>query len=671
MNYSDDFKQERELMYKRTDDFHSMIMKLRDAHFDCLHRGKAPERGVIRDEILESWQKSLSAGLDPSHIRNLYVTDKELEQKLKNNKDLIDVADVIINEFTTQLSMDQFSIDLYDPELCMLKRYGHYKDVPNRIVKPGYVRSEDICGATSLSEALNTGKAAQLIGGEHFSDDLLDFVCTAAVVFFKGQIIGFINVIENLWKTNSRTIGTLITIARLIEKNLEQNLMKQEIAAKAAINEEMINANQDAILLVSPDGMIVNSNNSAIRLLGLMKSQINGFHISSVLGDNNEINNALKSDIKSTVSNELLTNINGYPKRFYATVTPIFTDNTITNYLVALKDQKSIKKVINTVGGWKAKATFNDIIGTSQTFAQTVRFARETAKLGSNTLIEGESGTGKDLFAQAIHNESSNALGPFVSVNCGSIPANLLESELFGYEGGSFTGSKKNGQMGKFELADGGTIFLDEINSMPLDMQVKLLRAIQEKTICRVGGNSSINLNLNIIAASNENLWELVEKGLFRADLYYRLNVIKIHIPPLREHTEDIPFISKEIINRLVNNRNDIILSPEVLMSFREYSWPGNVRELENVLERAIISIKLRNSNIIQSCDLDEKIFGTNSGSIMQEPESPKESYASMEKTLILEELYKNKWNITKTAKALNMARNTLYQRMKKYDLYN
>ena len=566
--------------------------------------------------------------------------------------------------------MDQFSIDLYDPELCLLKRYGHYKRVPNPIVRPGFIRSEKICGATSLSEALNSGKASQLIGGEHFSDDLLDYVCTAAVVFFNGKIVALINIIESQWNMNSRTIGTLITIARLIEKNLEQNLMKQEIAAKAAINEEMLNASQDAVLLVSPDGIVVNSNNSAVRLLGVMKNQINGFHISYVLGGNNEIKDALKSGIKSPIFNELLTNINGYSKRFYATISPIFTGERITNYLVTLKDQKSLKSVLNTVGGWKAKATFNDIIGTSQTFAQTVRFAKETAKLGSNTLIEGESGTGKDLFAQAIHNESLNSSGPFVSVNCGSIPANLLESELFGYEGGSFTGSKKNGQMGKFELADGGTIFLDEINSMPLDMQVKLLRVIQEKNICRIGGNSSINLNLNIIAASNENLWDMVEKGLFRADLYYRLNVITIHIPPLREHTEDIPYISEEIINRVVNDHNSIVLSSEVKKSFKEYTWPGNVRELENVIERAIINIRLRNSNIIEKCDLDEKIFGT-TDNVLNEIESPKESYSSMEKTLILEELYKNKWNITKTAKALNMARNTLYQRMKKYDLYN
>ena len=313
--------------------------------------------------------------------------------------------------------------------------------------------------------------------------------------------------------------------------------------------------------------------------------------------------------------------------------------------------------------------------------------------LDSNTLIEGESGTGKELFAQAIHNASSFSSGPFVSVNCGSIPASLLESELFGYENGAFTGARKGGQIGKFELAEGGTIFLDEVNSLPFDMQVKFLRVLQEKSICRIGGSNNVQLHIKVIAASNEDLWELVQKGGFRADLFYRLNVITVHIPPLRHHVDDIPEIAQRIIDRIAPGAKQVYISEDAYDLLMSYHWPGNIRELENAIERGLVNARLRGESCICASDIESAIqiknmqtdsrnleFTIRTQHVMRDhagvdfPRIPDGGAGALdalnqEKQGILDCLKAHGGNVSATARALGIARNTLYQKMYKYGI--
>lgn len=239
---------------------------------------------------------------------------------------------------------------------------------------------------------------------------------------------------------------------------------------------------------------------------------------------------------------------------------------------------------------YRTKYSFDDIITKNKEMLNIRDVARKAARSHSTVLIQGESGTGKEFFAHAIHNGSQRKYGPFVTINCAAIPRELLESELFGYEEGAFTGAKKHGKMGKFELANGGSILLDEIGSMPIEMQAKLLRVLEAREFERVGGTGRIDLDVRIIASTNEDLEEQVKEGKFRQDLYYRLNVIRIKIPPLRDRIDDIPILSQNLLESLSRDLMIAVgeLSPKTIDILKKHDWPGNVRELRNVIERAI-----------------------------------------------------------------------------------
>ena len=280
--------------------------------------------------------------------------------------------------------------------------------------------------------------------------------------------------------------------------------------------------------------------------------------------------------------------------------------------------------------------------------------------------------TGKELFAQAIHNASSYRTGPFIRINCVTLPENLLESELFGYEDGAFTGAKKGGKPGKFELARGGTVFLDEIGDMPMSMQTKLLSVLQERVIERVGGTKPIEVNVRVIAATNRNLEEMVANHEFREDLYYRLNVVRLHIPPLRKRIEDLPLLVSGLMPRINQKLGTSVnrISEQALEVLRNYSWPGNVRELENMLERAINLAHIRAAECIDTVDVSTLL--TNDTPITVDTDSRRklnEAIDELEKSMIIKALEETGYNKTKTAQVLGIHSSALYRKLSKYGL--
>ena len=326
-----------------------------------------------------------------------------------------------------------------------------------------------------------------------------------------------------------------------------------------------------------------------------------------------------------------------------------------------LEDYKGEIQQLNS-----ASYSFSDIIGNSEELLETKRLAKKAATTVSNVLLIGESGTGKELFAHSIHKNSSRKYGSFVKVNCAAIPSDLLESELFGYEKGAFTGAKKEGKMGKFELADGGTIFLDEIGDMPLHMQVKLLRVIQEKEVERVGSISPKNVDIRIIAATNQNLNDMVKEGKFRADLYYRLNVVTIKIPPLRDRKDDIALLTSFLCNKICKklNKQPCKISKQVLEYFNNYKWEGNIRQLENTIERAINVIE--EENILLPKHLPAEITGTKINAKIKKLE---DIINDVERNAIIAAIEACDGNKLKATKLLGISRTTLYEKIKKHKI--
>ncbi len=358
---------------------------------------------------------------------------------------------------------------------------------------------------------------------------------------------------------------------------------------------------------------------------------------------------------------------------------PVITNNETTGTVITFQDAGHLQAVENKVRrelylkGHVAQHTFEDIITCSPIMKKVINQAKQFAQAEAAVVVTGETGTGKEMLVQSIHNASLRKDGPFVAVNCAAVPENLLESELFGYEEGAFTGARRGGKKGLFELAHNGTIFLDEIGELPLKLQARLLRVLQEKAIIRVGGDRVIPVNVRIIAATHRNLEEDVEKGTFRQDLYYRLNVLRLLLPPLRERKEDIPLLIDRLLEKICSKTNKArpIITDEVLQIFNAYHWPGNVRELENMLERLVVlkgGLQVTPEDIggIKGILEDKMKNKETSGSVHIEL---KGSMEDMEKEIVCKTLELTGYNKEETCKKLGISQTTLWRKLKKWDI--
>ena len=365
--------------------------------------------------------------------------------------------------------------------------------------------------------------------------------------------------------------------------------------------EEIVNVAAEWIVVVDRNGRIQYMNEAYCRFLQTTLDEIYGKEVTDVI-ENTRMHYVLKTgqaevaSIQSIKGSEMIAN--RYPLYVNEELVGAVGTVMFRNSQDWLDYSQKVQPLLEELTYYKnkfekelrSKYRFDDLIGSNQAFLEAKKLAERVSGSQSSVLILGESGTGKELFAHAIHHASPRGQFPFVRINCASIPDDLLESEMFGYEEGAFTGAKRGGKKGKFELAHRGTSFLDEIGDMPLSMQSKLLRVLQEKEIEKIGGRAPIPVDVRVIAATHQNLEQMVEEGTFRQDLYYRLNVVKIDIPPLQERTEDIVPLAFMLLKKLGRkfHRDGISLSKEVEQRLLRHSWPGNIRELENVLERAV-----------------------------------------------------------------------------------
>lgn len=424
----------------------------------------------------------------------------------------------------------------------------------------------------------------------------------------------------------------------------------------------------EGIIAVDKDNNIRTFNPAAAHLLHRKAQDVIGQPVSRALPEGR------LSAILS--SNQPLTNeiVRMGGDNFVLNSAPMVQDGQRLGTLVTFQAAQSITNAENRlrdrlrVSGHVARYHFNDILGDSYAIRMAIRQAQRFARVDSNILLMGETGTGKELFAQSIHNESERATGPFVAVNCASIPENLMESELFGYEGGAFTGASKTGKAGLFEAAHEGTIFLDEVSEIPVQLQSRLLRVIQEREVRRIGANRVIPINVRIICATNRDLQEMVRKGNFREDLYYRLKVLSVHLPPLRSRESDMVQIMQHYISYYAQKfgKGHILLSPEAVTRVAEYAWPGNIREIRNISEQLTVLCEgdqITGEDVVAVLHLpsvSQKAFALQNGS---DP-----SLSGLQKRQIIEVLARTS-SRKEAAEILGISKTTLWRKCKEFGL--
>jgi transcriptional regulator with PAS, ATPase and Fis domain len=452
--------------------------------------------------------------------------------------------------------------------------------------------------------------------------------------------------------------------------------MKEMKGKNSGIAYQYLNTVLDTLTLgvftADSEGTIISLNQAATRLMNCKKEFALGKQLEEFIPNWKHIRDQVVNG-KKYLDEETIIYIGNRKETFSlnAYVTKDEEGN-INGMVTSFREMQRVYKLVNKYTGMNARYTFEDIIGESDQIHRIIEYAKTISDSPSTVLIQADSGTGKELFAQAIHNHSNRNENGFVAINCGAIPAPLIESEIFGYDDGAFTGARKGGRMGKFELANGGTLFLDEIGEMPLDMQVKLLRTIQEGYITRVGGDKVIPVDVRIIAATNRDLLEEVGKGNFRMDLYYRLSVIPLTIPTLCDRKEDIPLLIKYFMNlkSLKLQRKIPEMSNDLYLQLLAYNWPGNIRELENFIEKFI--------NLEGNIDLAGVLFPIQQGQNHANRNSVPDFVTDEEELLSLNELEhraivktlaKLNHNMSQVAKSLGISRNTLYQKLKKYEI--
>ncbi len=618
----------------------------------------------VQKNVAISWKKCKNNKVDPYGGRGKAVDEKVLKSIREENKWLIDIAIPIMNNLLQIVRDSHFLLVLTDSCGYIIETMGDEtvnKKAKDLKLEPGQLWTDEIVGSNAIGVALDQDVAMQMAGAQHYCEVQHGWTCSATPIHgINGEIVGCIDVSGDAKDVFSHSLGIVVAAAFAIEKEIKQKHSFE-------IMKTALDGSSDGIILLDKFFKSIWMNKSGEKILEESLSDLNTLDFRKIINDIDWDNVASWNTRKSTTFNDCKINLNDKILNCSVHVSTIITDGKVTGYSIALKKLEHLLKTVNKVTGNRATYTFDDIYFTDPNMKKVVQLAKKYARYDGCILIEGESGTGKELFAQSIHNASNRFNGPFVAVNCSSLPRDLVESELFGYEKGAFTGALKEGNPGKFELANHGTIFLDEIGEMPLEFQAKLLRIVQMHRVRRLGANYEKELDIRIIVATNRNLRLEIEKKRFRQDLYFRFNVLKLDIPPLRDRPNDICYCAEKFLNHFNERYPDQkkYMSSEFLQKLVEYNWPGNIRELQNYIERAFY---LCNGQIITAddfiCDNENNMSGSLINSHYGET-----SLDELECKNIKNILEKTNGNVELAAKSLEISRASLYRRIKKFKI--
>ncbi|MBU4278277.1 MAG: sigma-54-dependent Fis family transcriptional regulator [Proteobacteria bacterium] len=638
--------------------------KLSEAWQQFAHTGQV-DRSYVRSDVADSWQRCYRRGLRPNAPKGSFkLSSAQLARIRAANADFIEAALPFMRFLQSAVRGTGFILVLTNADGVLLDVFGD-EDILRMARDNNYVagssRAEEEVGTNSIGLCLVEKKPMQVTGPEHYNERHHDWTCSSAPVFSpEGSLLGAITLSGKSSSAHLHTLGMVISAAEAIENKLKQRKADKEKSNYETLLESLLGSISEAVIAVNHKGVVTHANQAACRMAGFSSSKVLGKSIDLVFpGQPLLMEMALNGKDYGNVE----VGVDSSQGRNYLILRPfmIREDEKHYGFFLVMSERSRFFNELRKVSGHNARFTFEDIKGGSPEFLRQIKLAKIAAGADSRVLIMGETGTGKELFAQAIHNASERSQGPFVAINCAAIPRELIESEILGYKEGAFTGARKGGQVGKLELADGGTIFLDEVGEMPLDAQTKFLRVLQDGMITRLGDNRPLKVDVRVIAATNEDLVERVASKGFRQDLYFRLSVVELNIPPLRGRLEDLPLLVEHVLGRVSYKlgARQLGISPEALEVLNRYQWPGNVRELGNILEMAAIVCDDREIKVEH---LPQRIFRPGLAARVAETVQPMKQ---MEAEVLKNALAECDGNVAKVARSLGLSRSTIYRRMK------
>lgn len=624
----------------------------------------------VRPLVAQSWKRCRQYDVAADYrVERLSTGDRE--KLLKSNKDFIRIAHPLLMKLVTLVEGTQYVVTLHNRDGWILD-YLFAGDNPvfsARGFDLGTLWSESTIGTCSSYLSTLKDTEVQLVGYEHYNERMKDIVGSAAPIHDEdGNLIGCVNMCGHYRSGNSHTLGLIKMTALLIEAQIART-------RAARLTKDSFDMLPDGIVVLDEQYKVRQVTLQAATTLRMPQKAVYSLDFCKLFRREDFLERLEKEPLSFSYTEYELCFPDGRTLSCNVQVSPIISDMKCTGTIINFCENRVVNRLVNRVAGNRASYRFEDIVTRDAKMLSQIDMMKDIASTDCCVLIEGESGTGKELFAHSLHNASNRQKGPFIAVNCASLPRSLVESELFGYEKGSFTGARSEGSPGKFELADGGTIFLDEIGELPLEIQATLLRVLDNHKVVRIGGRSEKTLDVRVIAATNRNLYEEVQNGNFRSDLYFRINVLKFDIPPLQERKFDIPLLAQTFLER-INEKGDArekAFSQDCLELLTAYTWPGNVRELQNVVVRAYYACK---GTVITAQELPANLKAGAPASpppTQMIPVEKAQSFtgimANTEKQAIADALRACAGDIEQAGARLGMSKTTVYRRMKKYGI--
>ena len=639
--------------------------RIRDAREQFLGNGEVPD-GILPDPIQRSWERCLQTGLAINLRPQTEPADTSMLSQLRErNTQLLSQAQPEMENLYAHIAGTQSMVILSDADGIIIHALGDpdFMSKAQRVaLQPGFSWREDISGTNAIGTALIEKNPVFVMGAEHYFDRNAFLNCSASPILDPhGSVIGVLDLSGDHRQPQEHTMALVRMSALMIENRLFNANFATDVTIRFHTRPEFIGTLWEGIAVFSAEGKLLAINRSGAFQLGLDEQKITGVEFEQLFDVN--INKFLDTARRTLSNDTRLAMKNGLRLHVKA-------DPGMHTLATAISMPEARPQMRETTA---SPVTPLELLDTGDLMMRkTIVKARMALGHDLPVLIEGETGTGKELLAKAIHESGPRKQGPFVAINCASIPEGLIESELFGHEEGAFTGARRRGAVGRIQQAHGGTLFLDEIGEMPLALQARLLRVIQEREIVPLGSNKRINLDIAIIAATNQRLRDRVAQSEFREDLYYRLNGLRLTLPPLRERSDLVALIRRILEDTL--GRQDIVVDPEVLHLMQRHPWRGNVRQLSNILRSAMVFIE---GHELKLEHLPEDFLEELPNNALEQLENLEAGnldldhadIASTEAALIRHALSLHQGNMTAAAKHLGISRATVYRKAKRLQL--